>query len=134
MKEIDDFLAGWTTDQLGLKPSFVEYLDFLQNQPGTILEFNRRPGISYSLRAKNRKQTDRNVFALVDVIDDDPENRWLSVCFYADMVDDPDEFGDFVPAGLLGEDALCFNLEEDDKAARGYIMDRIKQAAEKAAQ
>ena len=58
----------------------------------------------------------------------------LSVCFYADMIQDPDELGDFVPGGLLGEDACCFNLDENDEAMRDYIRARIVEAAISAAQ
>jgi hypothetical protein len=38
---------------------------------------------------------------MVDVIDDDPEVRWLSVCFYGEMITDPDEAGELIPEGLL---------------------------------
>lgn len=127
MQELNDFLASWQTDNLGLKPVFEEYRAFLDRQPGVALDFRARPGISYSLRA--RKDTGRDLFVLVDVVDDEPENRWLSVCFYADMVDDPDELGDLVPAGLNDQDAICFNLDEDNKAMAAYIQDRLKQAA-----
>ena len=70
---------------------------------------------------------------LVDVVDDEPEARWLSVCFYADMVNDPEELGDFVPSGLMGKDACCLNLEEDDPAMRDYILARLGEAAASAA-
>lgn len=130
---MDSFLASWKTDNLHLKPAFEEYRAFLSGLSDVKLDFNSRPGISYSLRASHPSQKGRDLFVLVDVIDDDPDNRWLSVCFYADMIDDPDEFGDFVPAGLKDEDALCFNLDENDNALSGYILDRIKQAALSAA-
>lgn len=133
MKEINDFLAAWQIDQLALKPAFTEYLDFLSAEPGVSLDFKQRPGISYSLRAKNAAQKKRDLFVLVDIVDDEPESRWLSVCFYADMVSDPDEMGDFVPAGLLGEDAICFNLDQDDIATREYIRERLQEASNKAA-
>ena len=92
-----------------------------------------RPGVSYSLRAANAKNDERPLFVLVDVVDDEPEARWLSVCFYADMVNDPDELGDFVPSGLMGKDACCLNLEEDDPAMRDYILARLGEAAASAA-
>ena len=50
------------------------------------------------------------------------------------MIQDPDELGDYVPAGLMGEDACCFNLDEDDDAMRAYIADRITEAARSAAE
>ena len=37
-------------------------------------------------------------------------------------------------AGLMGEDACCFNLDEDDDAMRAYIADRIAEAARSAAE
>jgi hypothetical protein len=67
-------------------------------------------------------------FVMIDIIDDDSENRWLSVCFYDDMVKDPDEKGDFVPGGLLGEDGLCFDLDEHDEDMILYIEERIDEA------
>jgi hypothetical protein len=69
---------------------------------------------------------------MVDIIDDDPENRWLSVCFYDDLVSDPEERGDFVPKGLLGEDARCFDLDEADEDAVGYVAQRIREAGARA--
>ena len=34
----------------------------------------------------------------------------------------------------MGEDACCFNLDEDDDAMRAYIADRIAEAARSAAE
>ncbi len=132
--EIKDFLDSWQQDPLQAKPVFVSFEEYLAKQPGVNLDFKARPGISYSLRAKNAAQKNRELFVLVDVVDDDPGNRWLSVCFYADMVTDPEENGDFVPGGLLGEDAICFNLDEDDPQTRDYITKRIHEAAKNAAE
>ena len=128
-REIQDFLAGWQDDPLNARDAFTSYLSFLQGQPGVTLEFKARPGISYSVRARHAAQQGRELFVLVDVVDDEPEIRWLSVCFYADMITDPEEKGDFVPSGLMGEDAACFNLDEDDPAMRDYISTRIAEAA-----
>lgn len=132
-EEFRQFLNEWRIDPSQAKPAFEKFYDFLVNSPGIELDFKARPGISYSLRAKNRGQKKRDLFALVDVVDDEPQNRWLSVCFYADLVSDPDENGDLVPNGLFGEDAMCFNLDEDDPGARDYIFNRLKEAAENAA-
>ena len=49
------------------------------------------------------------------------------------MITDPDELGDYVPEGLMGEDACCFNLDEDDAAVRDYIAARLAEAAKNAA-
>lgn len=131
-QELDAFLESWTADPNGAKKAFIRFRDFLLTTPDVRFEFKARPGVSYSLRAANPKQS-RPLFVLVDVVDDEPEARWLSVCFYADMITDPDELGDFVPSGLMGEDACCLNLEEDDAAMRDYILARLGEAAAAAA-
>ena len=132
--ELTKFLQDWQADALGAKQVFLEYKDFLDQCPNVEYEFVPRPNVSYSLRARNINQKERNVFAIIDVIDDEPDNRWLSVCFYADMVTDPEEIGDFAPAGLYGQDALCFNMDEDDPHVKNYIFDRIREAEKKASE
>ena len=126
--ELATFLETWTTDPNNAKDAFVRFKDFLLTTPDVRFDFKARPGVSYSLRAANAKNDERPLFVLVDVVDDEPEARWLSVCFYADMVNDPDELGDFVPSGLMGKDACCLNLEEDDPAMRDYILARLGEA------
>ena len=132
-QDVRDFLDNWQADPLKAKEAFVVYKDFLVGLSGVSLDFKARPGISYSLRARHEAQRKRELFVLVDVVDDEPESRWLSVCFYADMITDPDEKGDYVPEGLMGEDACCFNLDEDDAAMRAYIAARLAEAARAAA-
>jgi len=63
---------------------------------------------------------------MVDVIEVDP--RWLSVCFYGEMITDPEEAGDYVPEGLLGEDAVCFDIETHDADRLAYVTARIDEA------
>ena len=133
-QEFQDMLAGWRTDPVGARSAFEGYAAWLAALPGVTLFFKARPGVSYSLRARHAAQKTREVFVLVDVVDDDPENRWLSVCFYADMVTDPEERGDFVPGGLLGAAACCLTLDEDDGGARDYIAARLAEAAAAAAE
>ena len=130
MKEL---MASWQTDPLKARDAFEQYANFLAAQEGITFDFKARPGVSYSLRARHKAQEKRELFVLVDVIDDEPESRWLSVCFYADMISDPDELGDFVPQGLMGEDACCFNLDSHDPEMQNYIAVRLGEAAAKAA-
>lgn len=129
LEKMQDFLANWREDPLQAKDAFTEFLAFLSAQDNVHFSFKARPGVSYSLRASHSAQSRRELFALVDVVDDDPQSRWLSVCFYNDMVTDPEELGDFVPEGLLGEDARCFNLDGDDASMRTYIGTRLAEAA-----
>ncbi|MBQ7738098.1 MAG: hypothetical protein IJT59_00365 [Desulfovibrionaceae bacterium] len=131
-ENLDSFLDGWEIDPLNAKPAFTQYRQIL-SQDGVSLSFKARPGVSYSLRAQHINQTKRELFVLVDVVDDEPESRWLSVCFYADMVSDPKEVGDFVPQGLMNEDAICFNLDEDDSDQQAYIAERLQEALNNAA-
>ncbi|SIN77280.1 hypothetical protein [Halodesulfovibrio marinisediminis] len=125
---LDALLEDWTESEAKTKAAFIEYKDLLLSFEGLSLSFKGRPGVSFSLRAKHENQSERELFVLVDVVDDDPADRWLSVCFYADMINDADELGDWVPGGLMGEDACCFNLDEDDAEMRAYIKDRITDA------
>jgi len=128
--EMLNLLQNWIRDPQGLKKAFVRFRGRLAEKEGAILSFNSRPGVSYSLRAavESEDEKKRPLFAMVDIIDDDPENRWLSVCFYGDMITDPDEEGDLVPEGLLGEDGYCFDLIEDDESMISYIGQRIDEA------
>ncbi len=119
------FIDGWTTDASGVKPLFTAMCRTLEAMPGVRVEYKGRPGVSHSLRGL--VQGERPLFVLVDVIDDDPQNRWLSVCFYADLVSDPDEKGDVVPGGLMGEDARCFDVD-DPQGVEEYMLDRLREA------
>ena len=132
-QELHEFLDGWKTDPQNAKAAFVAYMDFLAAHSGMSFTFKGRPGVSYSLRARHAAQTRRELFVLVDVIDDDPAARWLSVCFYADLVTDPDGLGDVVPAGLLGEDACCFDIDAPE-TMDDFLLERLQEAARNAAQ
>jgi hypothetical protein len=124
--ELDAFLAEWTDTPEKNRQAFIELKNQLDAKTGVVLSFVARPEVTYSLRAAAPNQTGRPLFVMVDVIEDQP--RWLSVCFYADTVQDPDELGDYVPEGLLGEDAVCFDLESYDAAILAYLRVRIDEA------
>lgn len=128
-EEFDAFLESWTVDPCGAKKVELAYRDLLAAIPGVELDYKCRPGVSFSLRARGKAQQSRDLFVMVDVVDDEPDNRWLSVCFYADLVTDPDEKGDVAPEGLNGEDAACFNYDEEDPAMEAYIAARLREAA-----
>lgn len=130
LSRIDKFIELWPDCKA--KDAFLEFKDLLCNLRDIEISFVEREKISYSLRAKHKAQTTRKLFVMIDVIDDDPENRWLSICFYGDMISDPQEKGDLIPGGLLGEDGYCFDLEEFNKEDIDYIKDRIKEAYENA--
>jgi hypothetical protein len=127
------FIADWEETDTRTKQAFTELLDHLNSLTDISLEFNARPGVSYSLRPRHANQTDKSLFAMVDVIDDDPKERWLSVCFYGEMITDPEEAGDLIPEGLMGEDGYCFDLYEYDAQEIAYLKERLSQAHQNAA-
>ena len=125
--ELDTFLASWTEDENAVKPLFLSLYSLLQGLGGVELEYKGRPGVSHSLRALYPGRKDRPLFVLVDIIDDAPEARWLSICFYADLVTDPEELGDVVPGGLAGEDSRCFDVDAPE-GMEPFLLERLKEA------
>lgn len=125
--ELSGLLENWETDNNGMKKAFTEIINLLESLEGLTFDFKSRPGISYSLRA-HVNNSDKKVLTLADIIDDDPENRWLSICFYAETINDPNEEGDLIPGGLMGEDGYCFDLFENNDEMVDYLKDRIKEA------
>jgi len=55
------------------------------------------------------------------------------VCFYSDLATDPEERGDVVPGGLMGEDACCFDIDLSDDTTERYMLQRLQEAAATAA-
>ena len=125
-QELESFLGQWPETSDKNKSVFVHFKNYLSEKEGVTLDFLSRPGVTYSLRATHCNQKDKDLFVMVDVIEDTP--RWLSICFYSAMVTDPEERGDWVPGGLLGEDAICFDIEEMDAARIKYIENRLEEA------
>ena len=125
-RELDTFIDGWEDGPLQVKKSFVLLKNYLADKADLTFNFKARPGVSYSLRVKHRLQTSRELFVIMDVIDE-PENRWLSICFYPDMIADPDDKGVLIPLGLLGEDGYCFDLEEWDEEYLEYLKTRLDE-------
>jgi hypothetical protein len=125
-RELDTFIDGWEDGPLQVKKSFVLLKNYLADKADLTFNFKARPGVSYSLRVKHRLQTSRELFVIMDVIDE-PENRWLSICFYPDMIADPDDKGVLIPLGLLGEDGYCFDLEEWDEEYLQYLKTRLDE-------
>ncbi len=126
MEELEAFVSEW--DTCDAKNAFQVFRQTLESVAGVALDFKARPGITYSLRGAHPAQQGRDLFVLIDVIDDEPEQRWLSVCFYDDLVTDAREQGDWVPGGLMGEDARCFNVDEADEDLVAYVVERIREA------
>ncbi|NOY70099.1 MAG: hypothetical protein GXP53_11570 [Deltaproteobacteria bacterium] len=128
---LDTFIKDWPESSEQNKKIFLRLKAFLESKPGVSLEFHPRPELTYSLRAVHENQTDKALFTMIDVIEDQP--RWLSICFYSEFIHDPKEKGNYVPKGLLGEDAVCFDLEEFNEQDIRYVETRLEEAFQSAA-
>lgn len=127
--EIESFIESWVGDDQPMRDWFQRIYQELKILPDVELKFIGRKGVSYSMRPKYVNQKERDLFAIVDVIDDDPDDRWLSVCFYEDMITDPEERGEVIPEGLSGSDGYCFDMYDNDEVLAQYILARISEAA-----
>lgn len=130
---IEAFLEGWQGDNQPMRDWFKLFYKEMASLPEVSLTFVARPGVSYSMRPRHARQTKRDKFAIIDIIDDDPSERWLSVCFYEDMITDPQEKGELIPGGLSGSDGYCFDMYENDEETAKYILDRLHEAGRTAA-
>ncbi len=130
IQEIERFLDGWTGSGQEVRARVRFFLDHLLAKDGVEIDFVARPKVSYSLRPRRSEQKakGRSLFAMIDIIDDDPDNRWLSVCFYGDMISDPEERGEVIPGGLAGDDGYCFDMFDDDVALADYLVARLDEA------
>lgn len=131
LSALTPLLDDWAADAPA-RAAFITLRDHLAGMPHAQLTVHARPGVSWSLRASVGERSERPLFAMVDVVDDDPAERWLSVCFYDDMITDADERGDCIPKGLLGCDARCFNIEEADEDLVAYVAARLSEARDSA--
>ena len=124
--EIQNFYEQWN-DVSGMKALCNSLHSHMASFAGLHIGFVARPGVSYSIRLLVRGT--EAVVALLDVIDDDPEDRWLSLCFPDAIITDPDEEGDLVPNGLNGNDARCFSIDTMTDTVKGYLKARLGEAA-----
>ena len=130
-KNLSDILDKWTRDEMNMKDAFLRLANRFSEKNRAVLSVVPKPGISYSLRARAKAEDEEGtLITMIDIVDDDPDNRWLSVCFYGDYVTDPEEEGDLVPGGLLGEDGYCFDLYENNQNTITYLEQRIDEAYE----
>ncbi len=131
--EIGRFLQEWKSGgEQPVKRWFQLFFDTVKTMENVELQFVSRPGVSYSIRPKHLNQKERELFTMIDVIDD--AERWLSVCFYGDMISDPGERGEVIPGGLAGSDGYCFDMFEDDEDLANYLVDRLVEASIAAAE
>ena len=122
------FLRGWAGPTSPVRDFLLQLKATILELNGTELDFLARPGVSYSLRAEVASGGHARLLILMDVVDDEPANRWLSVCFYADAVSDPQGVGNLVPKGILGEDGYCFDVFGEEGSLLGYLKRRIRES------
>lgn len=125
---VREFLGNWSTDRNGVKAGCEALLSCMASLRGMTLACVHRPGISLSVRLLPAGN-EAKICALLDIIDDDPEARWLSVCFDASLITDSQGRGDFVPQGLQGADACCFDYDEDDQDYLAYLKEKFTESA-----
>lgn len=132
-RQIEEFLSNWPGENQPMREWFRQFYHQLSAMEGVRLSFVARPGVSYSLRPVHSNQRGRDKFAIVDVIDDDPAERWLSVCFYEDMITDPNGRGELIPGGLSGSDGYCFDMYDNNEELGQELLTRLIEAKEAAA-
>ena len=130
---LEEFCQQWQAGDPAMKQGFMALVQTVRAMDGITIDFVERPGVSYSLRPQHQAQRERELFAMIDVIDDDPAERWLSVCFYEDMIDDPESLGEVIPGGLAGSDGYCFDVASPDQRTIAYLQDRLADAVKSAA-
>ncbi|KAB2891816.1 MAG: hypothetical protein F9K32_02410 [Desulfobulbaceae bacterium] len=128
IEEIEAFIDGWQGANAWAKEGFLALYRQVSAMSGVELYFVGRPGVSFSLRPRGEKQNAGEFFAIIDVIDDDPAERWLSVCFYGDMITDPEGRGEVIPGGLAGADGYCFDVIFDEPGTIDYLSERCREA------
>lgn len=128
IEEIGAFVDGWQGANTWAKEGFLALYRHVSSMAGVEWHFVGRPGVSFSLRPRGVKQDGGGFFAIIDVIDDDPAERWLSVCFYGDMITDPEGRGEVIPGGLAGADGYCFDVSFDEPGMIDYLKARCREA------
>ncbi|MFH1034452.1 MAG: hypothetical protein V1806_08090 [Pseudomonadota bacterium] len=129
-QQFENFLRQWPASLAGLQKVYIQLKTWAEALPAARSTFVARPGVSHSLRfdlAPRPAGRQRPVFALVDVVDMSGE-LFLSVCFYEDEINDPQEMGNAIPQGLFQETGYCFDLEDDDPESVAYLAARLNEA------
>ena len=126
--DVASFVEQWQAGEMAMKTCFETLYRAVSTFGQTSLSCVARPGVSFSLRPRHENQQQRELFAMIDVIDDNPEERWLSVCFYGDMITDPEERGELIPGGLAGDDGYCFDVYAVEADTTAYLLARLEEA------
>jgi hypothetical protein len=130
MREIDEFIKSWVIDitdedRAEVKNIFIALYQCFKDS-NLPMKWLARPGSCYSLCVSEQNST--SAFARLDVVDDDPEERWLSLCIKKALADDPANYGEVVPKILDEQDALCFAIDESNENIKVYLQTLLKKA------
>ena len=125
--EWTDIAALWPAGQDEMRRLTQELIETTAALEGVSWEVVFREGVSYSFRAKTEGDG-RELMVMIDVIPPADDEWWLSVCFFKEDITDPQEMGDLVPGGLMGQDGYCFDLEEADRGRLDYLLERVREA------
>ena len=116
------FLAGWEEDVPGIKALFMEIVRRLNQTSRIVVSFIALDPAGGAVRAM-RPDMQRPLIALLEFPEDSPAPCSLSIRFYDNAVDDPKSLGDWIPRGLLGEDARSFTVEKNQPALADYVLE-----------
>ena len=130
IKGFQRVIDDWPASQDSLKHAYIELTFEVRSRSESVCEVVTRQGVTHSFRAGTSRdlKSARPVFVLIDTVVSDVDPWFLSVCFYEDEITDPEESGEAIPGGLLGETGYCFDLEEYDEDYVAYLKTRIAEA------
>lgn len=126
MLDIDNFLLNWGEDSLEVKELFTRLYGLLRQCPALTLSWNARPEVVYALRATLKEAKSADIsgdIARMDIIDDDPEERWLSIRLNAALAGRCRKDWEVLPGGLSGHDALCIDVDEQEEGISDDLLE-----------
>lgn len=130
MSEIDAFLQNWGEDSQEVRELFHRLYSLLRDCPLLTLRWKAEPGVVYSLRgALKEARTDdlSGDIVRIDVVDDDPEERWLSIRLTAALGDAPGETWETLPGALSGRAAFCLDVDECDDETTATLPELFRK-------
>lgn len=120
------FLSAWRDNGSDVRTVFVEILRRFEERSALRFEFSAHDHAGHTLRVLH-PDLSRSIVAIVEIPDDSDCPRTFAIRFYESMVRDPKEWGEWIPRGILGEDARNFIIESDRPALADYILERTER-------
>ena len=123
-RDFHQFLTAWKEHAPDLRALFVEIVRRLETVSGMMLDFHAHDHAGNSLRAL-LPGLHRPLVALLEISDETDSPDSFAIRFYEDTLDDPRELGDWIPRGLLGEDARSFSIGRNQPALADYVLAQL---------